>query len=230
MRHALYLTHPRPSPRSPTYSIDLPRSPALLCPRSSTRPHAPHALTRPHATSNRYWTSLYLTYPRAGTGELTLVPEFNNLLKSFEAMVNLGLASKHFDIDFWTAEAEDLAVPEFLSLMYAHAHTRPAASRPWPRVWRLPTARGSHIRSLFPLNAPPTLAPSGSSLSSTTTACSSWSCSSSECSWRCSPPHSSPSARRPSSSSANDSRGASRARSNLGLETSASRVAAARAS
>ena len=37
-------------------------------------------------------------------GELALVPEFNGLVKSFEAMVNLGIAAKTFDIDFWTEE------------------------------------------------------------------------------------------------------------------------------
>ncbi len=47
-----------------------------------------------------FWTAMYLTYPRAGTGEVKLVQEFNSMRDSFEAMVNLGIAGIHFDIDF----------------------------------------------------------------------------------------------------------------------------------
>lgn len=39
-----------------------------------------------------FWTVMYINYPRAGSGELAIVPEFNNMFDSFEAMLNLVMA------------------------------------------------------------------------------------------------------------------------------------------
>ena len=39
-----------------------------------------------------FWAALYLNYPRAGTGILNVVPQFNSMRDSFEAMVSLRLS------------------------------------------------------------------------------------------------------------------------------------------
>jgi len=64
-----------------------------------------------------FWSSMYINYPRAGEGSLALVPEFNGAVKSFEAMVNLGIAGKKFDIDFWMPEVAQLNYGEYVSLV-----------------------------------------------------------------------------------------------------------------
>jgi len=47
-----------------------------------------------------FWTTMYINYPRAGTGKLAVIPPFNSMRDSFEAMLSLGIAGIHFDIDF----------------------------------------------------------------------------------------------------------------------------------
>jgi len=47
-----------------------------------------------------FWATMFVTYPRAGVGQLLLVPPFNSMRDSFEAMLNVGIAGIHFDIDF----------------------------------------------------------------------------------------------------------------------------------
>ena len=44
-----------------------------------------------------FWAALYLNYPRAGVGYLSVVPQFNSMRDSFEAMVGLGTAGIRFD-------------------------------------------------------------------------------------------------------------------------------------
>jgi hypothetical protein len=64
-----------------------------------------------------FWSSLFVFYPRAGVGEISMVPEFNGILTSFEAMINLGIASKHFEIDFWAEDARSLNQGAMTSLI-----------------------------------------------------------------------------------------------------------------
>ena len=51
-----------------------------------------------------FWSAMYMNYPRAGDGKLSLVPQFNDLPSSLEAMINLGIAGIHFEIDFTSEE------------------------------------------------------------------------------------------------------------------------------
>ena len=53
---------------------------------------------------------MFVNYPRAGVSEVSLVPPFNNLRDSFEAMLNVGIAGIHFDIDFSADDTPTLAL------------------------------------------------------------------------------------------------------------------------
>ena len=46
-----------------------------------------------------FWTSMYINYPRAGTGTVDIAPDFNSLFDSFFAMVNIGLAQGRLEMD-----------------------------------------------------------------------------------------------------------------------------------
>jgi len=57
-----------------------------------------------------FWATMFVNYPRAGVSEVSLVPPFNNLRDSFEAMLNVGIAGIHFDIDFSADDTPTLAL------------------------------------------------------------------------------------------------------------------------
>ena len=68
-----------------------------------------------------FWVSMYLNYPRAGTGTLSIVPQFNNMLDSLEAMINLVMTGTTFDIDFHSAEVQHIDDSDALHLYGSHS-------------------------------------------------------------------------------------------------------------
>ena len=68
-----------------------------------------------------FWASMYMNYPRAGVGRLDIVPEFNNLFDSFEAMLNLVMTGRQFTIDFHSASVMNIDNTDEYHLYGSHS-------------------------------------------------------------------------------------------------------------
>ena len=91
-----------------------------------------------------FWASLFVNYPRAGSGILELVPEFNGVFSSFMAVVNLGLTGAKFNINTLDAEALDLNPGELANLfLFAGFYYCTCAAPEWRR----------HARELLEMRA-----------------------------------------------------------------------------